>query len=169
MSDQRAIRHHRAGTWQGEVLSSITLSKDMRFRRRIALVSDDGQRFLLDLPQAVSLCEGDALELEDGRLIRVVSQAEDLLEVRGHDPHHLLVLAWHLGNRHLEAELSTDRILIRRDHVIADMLIGLGATVAPVRAPFQPEGGAYDHASGGARAPGHGQHGHHGHHGHDHD
>jgi urease accessory protein len=60
-------------------------------------------------------------------------------------PDQLVRLAWHLGNRHLPAALSGDRLFIRRDHVIEDMLESLGATVRHVEAPFDPEGGAYSH------------------------
>jgi urease accessory protein len=61
-----------------------------------------------------------------------------------HSPRHLVRLAWHIGNRHLQAELLEDRIHIRLDHVIAEMLRGLGAEILEVSAPFQPEGGAYE-------------------------
>ena len=85
--------------------------------------------------------------------------------MRGRKPAELIRLAWHLGNRHLETEIGAKWLRIRRDHVIAAMLRGLGARVAEIEAPFQPEGGAYAH---GAAAPDHGGHEHHGHshHGH---
>jgi urease accessory protein len=68
---------------------------------------------------------------------------EDVLEVEADDSDHLARLAWHLGNRHLPTEISSERLRIRYDHVIEDMLRGLGARLARRRAPFQPEGGAY--------------------------
>ncbi|MXN65801.1 urease accessory protein UreE [Stappia sp. GBMRC 2046] len=139
---------------------TITLDEHARFRRRIAMTSDNGIEFLLDLPEATLLRHGDGLKLDDGRIIEVRAVPEPLLEVRGSSPLHLLQLAWHLGNRHLEAQIEENRILIRRDHVIADMLEKLGATTAEVVEPFDPEGGAY--------AGGHG-HGHSHHHGHGHD
>ena len=161
----------------------ITLDESARHRRRMAMTSDalDGQPgidFLLDLPKAVLLRHGDGLVLDDGRIIEVVAEPEALLEVRGRDARHLLALAWQIGNRHLPAQILADRILIRRDHVIADMLKGLGAEIAETDAPFDPEGGAYgdphqphhhhhsdDHAHGHAHEHPHG-HGHS--HGHDH-
>ena len=124
-------------------VDTITLSYDQRHRRRIALASDNGIDFLLDLAETTLLKTGDVLMLEDGRAIDVRAATEPLLEVRGKDAAHLLKLAWHLGNRHLDAQIDEDRILIRRDHVIADMLRRLGAATREVEVPFNPEGGAY--------------------------
>lgn len=132
----------------------ITLDETARHRRRMLMVSDEGVRFMLDLPQARLLRHGDGLLLDDGRVIEVVAVPEPLYEVRARDAKHLLALAWQIGNRHLAAAIETERILIRRDHVIGDMLAGLGATVTEIEAPFDPEGGAY----GGAHQ------GHHHHH-----
>src|SRR5206468_4841736 len=124
-----------------------------------------GLDLLVDLPEAPALAHGDAYELDDGRLVEIVAEAEELLEVRGRDPLHALRLAWHLGNRHLETEIGPKWLRIRRDHVIADMLTGLGAKVVEIEGPFQPEGGAYDHGHAA-----HDDHAHdHDHHGHDHD
>ena len=122
-----------------------------------------GLAFLLDLPKAIALRQGDGLVLDDGRIVAVQAAPEPLLEVRTADPHHLLRLAWHLGNRHLPAQIEAERILIRPDHVIADMLRGLGAEVRQVSEPFDPEGGAYS----GDGHSGH-DHSHHTHSGHDH-
>ncbi|MCB1423087.1 MAG: urease accessory protein UreE [Nitratireductor sp.] len=122
---------------------TITLDETARHRRRVKLVSDGGIEFLLDLPQARLLRHGEGLVLEDGRVIEVCAKPEKLMDVRGRDGQHLLALAWQIGNRHLAAQIEEDRILIRHDHVIRDMLIGLGATVSDIEAPFDPEGGAY--------------------------
>ena len=126
-------------------LDTVTLSYDDRFRRRIALTGDKGTTFLLDLPEATELRHGDALELEDGQIIRVHAAAEDLMEARAADPHHLVRTAWHVGNRHLPCEIHADRLVLRWDHVIAEMLEGLGCRMSRIKAPFQPEGGAYGH------------------------
>ena len=115
-----------------------------------------GLSFLLDLPKAVALRGGDGLLLEDGGIVEVRAAAEPLMQVTADDVHHLLRLAWHLGNRHLPAQIETARILIRPDHVISGMLTGLGANVADVNEPFDPEGGAY-------AGDGHGHAGHHHH------
>lgn len=150
--------------------ATITLDETARHRRRMRLVSDRLENgstiaFLLDLPQARLLRHGDGLVLDDGRIIEVRAQPEPLMEVRGSDVRHLLALAWQIGNRHLAAEITTDTIRLRRDHVIRDMLIGLGASVEDIEAPFDPEGGAY----GGAHSDHH-HHDDHAHpHGHSHD
>jgi urease accessory protein len=136
-----------ARSWTGAAADRVRLDYDGRRRRRIVLAGLSGGRYLLDLPEAAHLRDGDALRLADGRLVEVEALAEPLLEVRAATPEALLRLAWHIGNRHLAAAILADRILIRRDHVIAHMLEHLGARVAEIEAAFDPEGGAYhDHA-----------------------
>ena len=132
-----------------------------------------GLEFLLDLEHAVALRGGDALVLEDGRLVEVVAAPEPLVEIRGADPVHLVRIAWHLGNRHLPTQIAGKGLRLRRDHVIEEMVRGLGARVIEIEAPFDPEGGAYaaahaahDHAHGHT---GHHDHGHRHDYGHDHD
>ena len=105
-----------------------------------------GDEVLIDFERAIKLEDGDCLVLEDGKLVRITSLPEDLLEVRGKDSNHLARLAWHIGNRHLEAQIEPTRILIRPDHVIAKMLEGQGATVSKTLEKFSPENGAYAHA-----------------------
>lgn len=159
----RATGVKAAGSWRERAADSVVLDFDDRHRRRMAMRGTRGLSFLLDLPEALALRGGDALVLEDGRLIEVVAAPEPLLEIRCNDPQHLVRVAWHLGNRHLPTQIMGRSLRIRRDHVIADMAKGLGARVIEIEAPFDPEGGAY---AGG----GHGHHDHeHGHgHGHDH-
>ncbi len=123
---------------------TITLDETARNRRRMAMTSDHGIGFLLDLPEARLLRHGDGLLLDDGRIIEVRARPEPLYRVAGADPLHLLQLAWHLGNRHCPSQIAEDHILIRRDPVLKTMLEGLGATVSDTEAPFDPEGGAYD-------------------------
>lgn len=139
----RAISIKQASTWRGEPADCVLLDFDDRHRRRVAMTGTKGTSFLLDLPAGASLHGGDALVLEDGRLVEVVAAAEPLLEIRCSDPRHLARLAWHLGNRHLPAQMLDTAIRIRPDHVIAAMATGLGARVIEVAAPFDPEGGAY--------------------------
>ncbi|UUX50676.1 urease accessory protein UreE [Nisaea acidiphila] len=142
----RAVAHAPAGSWNAAgQADQVTLAFDDRHRRRIRLDTDGGNAVLLDLPRAVALADGDGLELESGGWIRVAAAPEAVMEVKASSPHHLLRLAWHIGNRHLPAQISEGAILLRPDHVIADMLRGLGATVTETVLPFQPEGGAYDH------------------------
>lgn len=127
----------------------ITLDETQRHRRRMAMVSDGGIAFLLDLPETVRLREGDGILLDDGRILKVRAKDEPLYVVRGQNAAHLLVLAWHLGNRHQPAQILEDHILIRREPVLRDMLIGLKASVVEIDGPFDPEGGAYGGAAGG--------------------
>jgi urease accessory protein len=138
--------HRPAGDWPKEQASgSLTLDFDARHRRRIRLTADQGEDVLLDLPKAVAMADGDGLQLEDGRWLKVQAAAELIVEVRHKDPIQLMRLAWHLGNRHLPTEIGDQVLRIRPDHVIEDMLHGFGADLIKVQAPFQPEGGAYGH------------------------
>ena len=121
----------------------VLLDFDARYRRRTAMRSEEGLDFLLDLERAQRLRHGDLLVLEDGQRIRVEAAPEDLAEIRCSAPGGLTRIAWHLGNRHLPVMLALDHIRIRRDHVIEEMVVGLGGTVTPLRAPFDPERGAY--------------------------
>jgi urease accessory protein len=160
--------------WTQTAADTVVLDFDDRHRRRMAMTGTRGLEFLLDLETAVALRGGDALVLEDGRLIEVVASAEPLLEIRGSDPHHLIRVAWHLGNRHLPTQIMPRGLRIRRDHVIEAMVKGLGARVIEIEAPFDPEGGAYaQHAhapeAGAHDNTGHDHAGHdHSAHGHDH-
>ena len=153
----RAIEIVPAGAWTGEPCAdSMALTYDERHRRRMRYVAAGGTEFLLDLPRAAVLRAGDALRLEDGRMIRIEAAPEALLEVTAAQAQALVRLAWHIGNRHLPAQLEADRILIREDAVIAAMLRGLGASVVPVCAPFNPEAGAYAmHSAGHAHGAHH--------------
>ena len=125
---------------------TITLDETARHRRRIAMRSDNGIEFLLDLAEARLLRHGEGLVLEDGRVIEVRAAPERLYEVRGRDARHLLALSWQIGNRHLAAQIFGDRIRIRYDAIIGEMLAGLGAEVTEVTEPFDPESGAYGDA-----------------------
>lgn len=137
-------------------IHTLALSHDQRHLRRKLLHLDDDDVVMLDLKEAVMLADGDLLVLDSGEHIRISAVPEVLYDIRPRDRLHLVELAWHLGNRHLPAEIREDRILILRDPVIRAMLEGLGATVYEVSEPFQPMRGAY-----------HGGHGH-GHHDHAH-
>jgi urease accessory protein len=132
------------GAWDPtRAFDSVLIDFDRRHRRRIVLQTEGQAEVLIDLPQAVRLRDGDGLALDDGRVIRVVAKAEPLLEIHAHSPDELVRIAWHLGNRHLPVQLLGDRIRIRADHVIADMVDQLGAHAHALDAPFDPEGGAY--------------------------
>ena len=134
----------------------MRLDYDRRTRRRIALTGSGGLAFLLDLAKAPVLRAGDGIRLEDGRIVAVEAAPERLLEITCADERALARIAWHLGNRHLATEIGDRVIHIRDDHVIADMVRGLGAAVRAVERPFNPEGGAYGHGAVHGHSHGHG-------------
>jgi urease accessory protein len=137
-----------AENWSHAASDTVVLDFDMRHRRRIAMKGENGIEFLLDLAETTALRDGDGLVLEDGRIVEVRAADEPLAEITAADPAQLVRLAWHLGNRHLAAAIAGNRLFIRRDHVIEDMLASLGAKVQHVEAPFDPEAGAYAHDHG---------------------
>ncbi|WP_159005410.1 urease accessory protein UreE [Bradyrhizobium sp. S69] len=160
----KVLGQHR---WTQTPADTIVLDFDDRHRRRMAMTGTRGLEFLLDLENAVALRGGDALVLDDNRLIEVIAAPEPLVEIRGVDPHHLVRVAWHLGNRHLPTQITGKGLRIRRDHVIEAMVQGLGARIIEIEAPFDPEGGAYADA-GHASDHGHGHEHAHEHQAHDH-
>ena len=147
----RVTSHLPAAKARGVPFDSITLAHDERRLRRKLLTFPKAGEVYLDFADTITLDDGDRLLLEDGRMVAIVAAREPVYEIRGRDAAHIAKLAWHLGNRHLPAQIEKSRILIRRDHVIRGMLIGLGATVDETTDHFSPEHGAY-HAHG---EPGH--------------
>jgi urease accessory protein len=145
----------------GDRADTVTLDAEGRYRRRVVLKGDSGAFYLLDLAQAAFIRDGDALVLDDGQHLMVRAAAEMLYEVTANQDLALLKLAWHLGNRHTPTELTATALYISADHVLGDMLRGLGAHVREIVRPFNPEGGAYgDHgaAHGAGHSHGHGHH-----------
>jgi len=188
----RAISVLRAGeaheTAGARPFAIAVLARDERHVRRKTIVLKHGDKILIDLAEATVLADGDVLVLEDGRGVGIVAAEEALYAISGRDAVHLAELAWHIGNRHLPAQIEAGRILIERDHVIRAMLTGLGATVVDCTEPFNAMRGAYsgghshhDHAGAGhagddSHHHDHGDHDHghhhdhhHGEHGHRHD
>jgi urease accessory protein len=155
----RAIEILRAGLWGGKAADTVRLDYDRRTRRRIALTAKGGLSFLLDLAKTPVLVAGDGLRLEDGRIVAVEAAPERLLEITCTDERALARIAWHLGNRHLACEIGARMLYIRADHVIADMVRGLGAEVRVVERSFNPEGGAYGHGVVHGHSHGHHDHG----------
>ena len=151
--EPRLTRVERAGGLRAT--GTATLDYEGRLLRRRRLALDGGGHALVDLPEATSLNEGDVLAGEDAA-IRVVAAPEPCLVVTGPE---VARYAWHVGNRHAPCAVQPDRLVIRDDPVMADMLGRLGAALEPATIPFAPEGGAYGHG----RTMGH-EHGH----GHDH-
>lgn len=138
-----------AGTWAiAGAVDAVVLDFDGRHRRRHMMRGERGSSFLLDLPRAVALRDGDGLVLSDGRTVRVRAAPEPLIEITASSMGPLMRIAWHLGNRHLPTQLMEDRLRIRYDHVIKAMVEGLGGATAEVEAPFDPEGGAFAQAHG---------------------
>ena len=139
----RARKVLPARSWdRGKAADRVALAHDGRHRRRVAMHGEGGTDFLLDLAEATMLRDGDGLGLDDGRVIDVVAAPEPILEIFG-DPHLLSRVAWHIGNRHVPAQILPDRIRMGRDHVLEEMVSKLGATVVRTEAPFDPEPGAY--------------------------
>jgi len=126
------------------------LDADDRQRRRIVLTGEKGTKLLIDFDKPIALHDGDGLVLDDGLIVVVAGQAEQLIEVAATTPLDFVRLAWHIGNRHTDIQFVDQRFRIRRDHVLEDMLKGLGAVTTPLDAPFDPEpaaphGGGHDH------------------------
>lgn len=150
---KRASQVLRGGVGHAtEAIDRVVLDADERYRRRIVMTTERGSKILLDLPEATALCDGDALLLDDGTIIAVVARPEPLIEIAASDAAQqtatMARLAWHLGNRHTEVEIVGGKLRMRRDPVLERMLIGLGAVLTPVEAPFGPERGAYRHGHG---------------------
>jgi urease accessory protein len=160
-----------SGHWPAEdAVGRVTLTYDDRHRRRMRLRTEDGMDFLLDLERAALLRDGDGLQLDDGSWIAVAAAPEDVVDVQGETPRATARLAWHLGNRHLPVQILDDgAIRFRYDHVIEEMVTGLGGAVERKSAPFTPEGGAYGAGAGHRHGHGHdrGDHDHHHHHHHE--
>ncbi len=127
------------------VIDCVELAADERHLRRVVLTGRGGTRFLLDLPQATALHDGDGLLLDDGSIVGVAGKRESLVEITTESPQQLARFAWQIGNRHSDIQVIGDRLRIRRDHVLEEMLRGLGAKLNPVEAVFEPEPGAYAH------------------------
>jgi urease accessory protein len=136
---KRAYAVKPMGTWAtSSAVDRVMLSADDRQRRRIMLTAENGTEFLLDLPQPTTLCQGDGLVLNDGTIVAVAGEPEALSEIIPATPTDLIRVAWHLGNRHADIQIVGDRLRIRRDHVLEDMVRSFGATVETVNAPFDP-------------------------------
>lgn len=168
----RVVSHNHAGHYHGAPFDTIVLAHDERHLRRKVLTLQNGEQVLVDLPEAIAFHHGDVLILEDGRMAEIIAAEEELYEVTPRNQLHLSELAWHLGNRHLPAQIDESRIVILRDHVIKAMLEWLGAKVTEITGQFQPVRGAYhsghSHGHSHAHSHEHGHDHHHEHHGHHH-
>lgn len=134
---------------QAQIIDRVVLDAGDRQRRRIVLTGEKGTRLLLDLEKPVTLHDGDGLVLEDGSIVIVAGQAEPLVEISAKAPLDFVRLAWHIGNRHTDIQFIDESFRIRRDHVLEEMVKGLGAITKAVEAPFDPEPAAphgHDHS-----------------------
>jgi len=125
---------------KGPFLDEVMLDYEDRHRRRIVLRSRGGHQFLLDLEEVPDLREGDGIILGSGRIVLVRALPEELMEIHAQDAAHLARIAWHIGNRHLAAEVGANYLRIRADHVIAAMIEGLGGHVACAESAVQSGG-----------------------------
>lgn len=150
----RAIAAAEGGHWPSESTTDhVTLDFDRRHRRRLRMTTEQGLDLLLDLPKALPLADGDGLQTTEGSWIEVRAAAEPVLEIRARDAQDMIRFAWHLGNRHIPAQLLESALRIRPDHVIAEMIEGLGGEVRSIEAAFQPESGAYARHAHGSPEP----------------
>lgn len=121
-------------------IDTISLTYDERFIRRKKLISDNGYEFLVDLEEMKSVFNDQAFELKQGKIIKIKSKEERLIEIRSSNLNRLV---WHIGNRHIPCQIETDRILIQEDDIIQDMIHRLGGETKLIIEQFNPEGGAY--------------------------
>jgi urease accessory protein len=165
----------KAAVKEDRVADTAWLDHHAREGGRAVLRSHGGLDVTLDLERAATLNDGDAVKLEDGRLVQVRAAPERLLEIRAENPLRLLRFAWQLGQHHAAAELKSDVIYVDHDSHMAELARGQGCSVTEVTRPFQPERAehACDHHDHGHHGHGHAGHDHHSHdhaqaHGHDH-
>ena len=146
---QRATKTREAGSFHtSQAIDRVVLDADERHRRRIVLTGENGTKFLLDLDHAVALKDGDGLVLEDGAVVIVAGKPEPMAEIEAKSALDFVRLTWHLGNRHTQVQIVGTKLRIRRDHVLEGMVVGLGGTLTPIEAPFEPEAGAHGPAQG---------------------
>ena len=139
----RVTSFRRAEALSETPFDIVVMDADERHIRRKRITLQHGDEVVVDFDKPVKLEHGDRLVLEDGRIAEVIAAQEDLMDIRARSIEHLVQLAWHIGNRHLPAQIEETRILIRRDRIIRHMLETLGATITDVSEPFHPEHGAY--------------------------
>ena len=123
--------------------STLTLPFELRQKSRLKATLDNGTEVGLMLQRGGLLRGGDLLRAEDGTVIKVVSAAESVSKVTHPDPLMLMRASYHLGNRHVPLQIAKDYLCYTHDHVLDEMVMGLGLQVVCVIAPFEPEGGAY--------------------------
>jgi len=150
---------------------TVALIYDERQKSRQKITTRNGVVLGLFLPRGTILRHGDILLADDGSCIRVEAAPEQLSVIESHDDFQLLRAAYHLGNRHVMLQIAPGKLAYQHDHVLDDMVRGLGLVVDCVTAQFHPEAGAYhSHAAQGGHTHSHGHAHSHAHsHEHDHD
>lgn len=157
----------RAAVRADRVADTVSLDHEGRSALPETLVAEGGLGFTVALTKAAPLDDGDALRLDDGRLVAVRAAAQDLFAVRAENPARLMRLAWQLGSNHVPAEIAADTLYVPATAAAAELVRGQGCQASPVSRPFRPERTAHDHSTCGHDHHGH-DHGH-DHHGHDHE
>jgi urease accessory protein len=142
----------------------LTLPFESRQKSRLKTVLSDGTEVGLMLPRGLLLRGGDCLRAEDGSIIRIVAAAESVSTVKHENLLLIARAAYHLGNRHVALQIGDGWLRFQHDHVLDDMVRGLGLEVIHEMAPFEPEGGAYSEQG----QPAHHHHPHPHQHGHSH-
>ncbi|MCX7311558.1 MAG: urease accessory protein UreE [Hyphomicrobiales bacterium] len=160
---------HAAERQNTPVIDTLILPHAQRLAQKGFLFGVKGTCVEVDFAEPIRLRTDDALLLDTGGLVEVVAEPEPLIEARAADLPALARLAWHLGDRHVPVQIFERRLRVKRDPAIETLLQSLGAKLATIDAPFDPEGGAYEAAAGGHEHHGHQHHDHgHDHHGHAH-
>lgn len=142
----------------GETYSTLTLPLDLRQKSRQRTTLDNGEEAALFLKRGTVLRNGDLISNDNGLIVQIKAAPETLSCARCSDPLLFARACYHLGNRHMPLQIEPNRILYLHDHVLDDMLKGLGLELETVTEPFEPEPGAY-----GGSATGAGNHHHHAH------
>jgi urease accessory protein len=168
----RATNVIRKAAVKAERIADTAWLDHMARQGQGAARSHGGLDFVFNLEKAAVLNDGDAVKLEDGRLIQVRAAPQHLLEVRADNPARLTRFAWHLGQRHTPAEFEAGAIYTEDNPALAELARGQGCSMTRVMRPFQPERSLDEHACEHHDHHGQGSHAHHGHehaHGHSHD
>jgi urease accessory protein len=133
----------------------LVLPFELRCKSRLRTRLESGEETGLFLERGEVLRAGDRLLANDGRIVEVVAAPEAVMDVRSDDALLLARAAYHLGNRHVAVELQPGLVRFARDHVLGDMVSGLGLQLVEAEAPFDPESGAYGGHGGHAHPHGH--------------
>lgn len=156
-----------------QTAGELRLPFDVRQKSRVRALTTEGIDVGIQLERGSTLADGDHLASAEGEVFVVRAEAEPVSMAVSRDPRLLLRAAYHLGNRHVRLEIGEGYVAYQPDHVLDEMVAGLGLYVVRTCRPFEPEPGAYHSHRGETTTEGgprvaH-EHHHHGHHGHDHE